>query len=47
MIKIFLMFKPKVGILLIVKLKVRRFLIFWLKFKIFLGLKINLFGPKG
>jgi hypothetical protein len=46
-IKIFLMFKPKVGILLIVKLKVRRFLIFWLKFKIFLCLNINLFGPKG
>jgi len=41
------MFKPKVGILLIVKLKVIRFLMFWLKFKIFLGLKINLFGPKG
>jgi hypothetical protein len=41
------MFKPKVGIFLIVKLKVRRFLIFWLKFKIFLGLKISLFGPKG
>jgi hypothetical protein len=40
------MFKPKVGILLIVKLKVKRFLIFWLKFKIFLGLKINLFGLK-
>jgi hypothetical protein len=41
------MFKPKVGIFLIVKLKIRRFLIFWLKFKIFLALKISLFGPKG
>ncbi len=40
------MFKPKVRIFLTFKLKVRRFLIFWLKFKIFLGLKINLFGPK-
>jgi hypothetical protein len=30
------MFKPKVGILLIVKLKVRRFLIFWLNSGVYL-----------
>jgi hypothetical protein len=43
----FLMLKPKVRIRLRLKLKVRMFLIFWLKFIIFLGLKINLFEPKG
>jgi len=42
-----LMLKPKVRILLRLKLKVRIFLIFWLKFIIFLGLKTNLFEPKG
>jgi hypothetical protein len=41
------MLKPKVRILLRLKLKVRMFLIFWLKFIIFLGLKISLFEPKG
>jgi hypothetical protein len=41
------MLKPQVKIFLTFKLNIRMFLIFWLKFKIFLGLKINLFGLKG
>jgi len=41
------MFKPKFRVFLTFKLKVKIFLLFWLKFRILLGLKINLFGPKG